>query len=201
MIFKNFKWIWVILALAGAVWCIGCSGSDDSTTSEQGDDFHHTPPGDVQARIEDLKRLFPEETYDKITAKSRDNSVCVERNREQLDLPGSPNGEWYYTYENLIKGMAELVEFADDGDENTKKLEIAAFLANIAQETGAKISVTHLEAPVVGYRRAMVLFGKIRISVALRQQVQDTLGGGRISLPGPPTIRHLEKQWVLGMNI
>ncbi len=140
MIFKNFKWIWAILALAGAVWCIGCSGSDDSTTSEQGDDFHHTPPGDVQARIEDLKRLLPEETYDKITAKSRDNSVCVERNREQLDLPGSPNGEWYYTYENLIKGMAELVEFADDGDENTKKLEIAAFLANIAQETGAKIS-------------------------------------------------------------
>ncbi|MFH1481838.1 MAG: chitinase [Pseudomonadota bacterium] len=55
-----------------------------------------------------------------------------------MDLSDLPNGQWYYTYDNLIRGMAQLKEFANEGDENTKKLEIAAFLANIAQETGAK---------------------------------------------------------------
>ena len=141
MIIKNFKWIWVIFALAIAVWCIGCSGSDDSTTSEQGGDFHHTPQANLQAKIEDLKRLLPEEAYDTITEKSRDNPACREGNRDEFVPPLSdkPNGQWYYTYENLIKGMAELMEFANEGDENTKKLEIAAFLANIAQETGEKV--------------------------------------------------------------
>ena len=142
MIFKNFKWIWVILALAVAVWCIGCSGSDDSTTWEQGDDFEPTPPGDVPSRIKDLKRLLSEETYNIITSESRDNPECIEANRGQFDPPldKRPNGQWYYTYENLIKGMAKLEEFANEGDENTRKLEIAAFLANIAQETGAKVA-------------------------------------------------------------
>jgi hypothetical protein len=140
MIFKNFKWIWVIFALAIAVWCIGCSESDESTTSEQGGDFHHTPQTDLQARIEELKRLLPEGAYDTITEKSRDNQLCRESNRQQLGLSELPNGQWYYTYDNLIKGMAELMEFANEGDENTKKLEIAAFLANIAQETGAKVT-------------------------------------------------------------
>ena len=126
-----------MLMLALAVWCIGCSGSDDSTTSGQGDDFHHTPPADLQARIEDLKRLLPEGTYDTITEKSRDSQLCRESNRQQLGLSELPNGQWYYTYDNLIEGMAQLEEFANEGDENTRKLEIAAFLANIAQETGA----------------------------------------------------------------
>jgi len=146
MIFKNFKWIGVILALALSVLCMGCSGSDDSTTSEQDGDFHHTPEGEVQAKIKDLKLLLPEKVYNTITAKSLNNSECVEKgNGEELDLPKKengellPNGQWYYTYDNLITGMAELDEFADEGDENTKKLEIAAFLANIAQETGAKV--------------------------------------------------------------
>jgi len=137
MIFKNFKWIWVIPALAVAVLCMGCSGSNDSTTSEQGGEFTPTPEGDMEARIKALKDLLPEEVYDTITEKSRNDTRCRESNWEQLGLPDSPNGQWYYTYENLIKGMAELEEFANEGDENTRKLEIAAFLANIAQETGA----------------------------------------------------------------
>lgn len=137
MIFINFKRRWVMLALALAVWCMGCSGSDDSTTSQQGDGFHRTPPADVQARVEDLKKLLPREVYDTITAGSRNNEECWDRNRDILGLPPELNGQWYYTYDNLIKGMAQLEEFANEGDENTKKLEIAAFLANIAQETGA----------------------------------------------------------------
>jgi len=116
---------------------MGCSGDDDSTTSEQGGDFHPTPEGDMQARIKALEDLLPKEVYHTITEKSRDDERCREGNREKLGLPNSPNGQWYYTYENLIKGMAELEEFANEGDENTRKLEIAAFLANIAQETGA----------------------------------------------------------------
>jgi len=116
---------------------MGCSGSNDSTSSEQGGEFTHTPPGDIPERIEALEKLLPEEVYNTITEKSRDDERCKESNREQLGLPDSPNGQWYYTYENLIKGMAELEEFANEGDENTRKLEIAAFLANIAQETGA----------------------------------------------------------------
>ena len=103
-------------------------------------DFHHTPTADEQKRIEDLKRLLREGTYYTITEKSRNNVNCREGNREQLGLSDLPNGQWYYTYDNLIKGMAELMEFANEGDENTKKLEIAAFLANIAQETGAKVT-------------------------------------------------------------
>jgi len=71
MICKNFKGRWVMLALALAVWCMGCSGSDDSTSSQQGDYFQRTPEGDMQARIEDLKRLLPEETYETITERSR----------------------------------------------------------------------------------------------------------------------------------
>ena len=147
MICKIFKGIWVMLALALAVWCIGCSGSDDSTTSEQGGDFHHTPAEDVSARIEELKLLLPEETYNTITAESRDNPGCRESNREQLGLSDLPNGQWYYTYDNLIEGMAELKEFANEGDENTKKLEIAAFLANIAQETGGKVPGDEFGSP------------------------------------------------------
>ena len=139
MISKIFKGVWLILALALAVWCMGCSGSDDSTTSEDEGNFHHTPEGDMEARIKALKDLLPEEVYDTITKESRYSELCREGNREQLGLSDKPNGEWYYTYENLIKGMAELKEFANEGDENTRKLEIAAFLANIAQETGAKV--------------------------------------------------------------
>ena len=126
-----------MLALALAVWCMGCgSENNDSTTSEESGDF--TLSTNVQKRIEELKRLLPEETYNTITAGSRDNDLCRESNREQLGLSDLPNGQWYYTYDNLIKGMAQFEEFANEGDENTRKLEIAAFLANIAQETGAK---------------------------------------------------------------
>ena len=143
MICNSFKGKLVLLALALAVLCMGCSGGDDSTTSEQseqGGDFTQTPEGDMKERIENLKLLLPEEIYNTITDKSRENPACIEGNRDQLGLPDEPNGQWYYTYENLIKGMAELEEFANKKyDENTRKLEIAAFLANIAQETGAKV--------------------------------------------------------------
>ena len=137
MICNSFKGKLVLLALALAVLCMGCSGDDDSTTSEQGGDFTQTPEGDIPERIANLKLLLPEEVYNTITDKSRNDPRCRESNRKELGLPDSPNGQWYYTYENLIKGMAELEEFANEGDDNTKKLEIAAFLANIAQETGA----------------------------------------------------------------
>ncbi len=133
--FKQEKWVMLMLALM--VWCVACSDHDSSTgPSNLVGDFDPTPAGEIQARIAELKLLLPEETYDIITKKSSNDPRCKEANRAQLGLPDSPNGQWYYTYDNLIRGMAEWKEFANEGDENTRKLEIAAFLANIAQETG-----------------------------------------------------------------
>jgi hypothetical protein len=122
-----------ILIVASVVLCAGCGSSTGNTS---GDDFTHST--NVDQRIEQLKTLLPEAIYDTITAGSRDNILCREDNRATLGLSDLPNGQWYYTYDNLIAGMAELEQFANEGDENTKKLEIAAFLANIAQETGAQ---------------------------------------------------------------
>jgi hypothetical protein len=139
--FKQGKWVMLILALA--VWCVGCSDDNGSTTSSKLlSDFHPTPDSELQAKIDALKLLLPESTYNIITEKSRNNPDCWERNWDKLGLPDPKeanglNGQWYYTYENLIQGMAEWKEFASkDLPENTRKLEIAAFLANIAQETG-----------------------------------------------------------------
>lgn len=130
--------IWVVLILALTVWCVGCSDDDDpgsTTSSNQPYDFDPTPLWGVNERKKELMRLFPEEIYNEITAGTR-KWQCREHNWEELGLPASPNLEWYYTYENLIEGMAKWQEFAAQGDDNTKRLEIAAFLANIAQETG-----------------------------------------------------------------
>lgn len=126
----------VICVLFLVVLGVGCGSSGSSGVSE--DDFTHVTGGtELQARIDALKALIPESVYNTITAGSRDNAACRESNREELGLPDTPNSQWYYTYDNLIAGMAELEDFAGEGDENTRKLEIAAFLANVAQETGA----------------------------------------------------------------
>ena len=137
MICKILKGRWLILVLAFAVWCMGCAGNDDFTLE---DDFEETPLEAMPERIETLKRLFPKALYEKITKDSRNHPGCIEsHNREELKLSEKPNGQWYYTYDNLIEGMAKLEEFAAEGTDNTRKLEIAAFLANVAQETGAKV--------------------------------------------------------------
>lgn len=127
---------WVMLMLALAVWCVGCSDHDSSTGhSNQPNNFDPTPLWQIDQRKKDLMRFLPKETYDKITEGTK-KCDCREKNRVELNLPDKPNWEWYYTYENLIEGMAKWEEFAAEGDDNTRKLEIAAFLANIAQETG-----------------------------------------------------------------
>jgi basic endochitinase B len=116
-----------------------CGSSDD-------DDFRRTL--NLEQRKEILKQLFTEAMYNTITAESRNNVACKESNRAELlpeDVQNLPNGQWYYTYENLITGMAEMEDFATESDdENINKLEIAAFLANIAQETGAGIQADPL---------------------------------------------------------
>jgi len=122
-----------ILMLALGFLCTGCNDDASSTVEETG---NFTLSANQEQKIEDLKKLFPQSIYDTITAGSRNNLDCREHNREQLGLSELPNGQWYYTYDNLIQGMARLEQFANEGDENTRKLEIAAFLANIAQETG-----------------------------------------------------------------
>ncbi len=131
------KWVVLSLLLALSLWCVGCGSSSDGTAT-QGDDFVLTT--DIPGREEALRLLLPKETYNIITAESLNNDECREHNRAELGLGALPNGQWYYTYNNMIAGMAEMEEFASEGaDENTNKLEIAAFLANVAQETGAKV--------------------------------------------------------------
>jgi len=89
-----------------------------------------------------IEALISEEQFNQITADARNNPACVEANAEALGLPmenGKPmiNGKWYYTYENFRDAMKAITQFAGEGDENTRKLEIAAFFANVAQETGS----------------------------------------------------------------
>lgn len=137
----NYKFLmvrFIVLSLILSFWSFGCgSGSEGADpASWETDDHDFTLSTDLQARIDALKALLPESVYDTITADSRNNILCREENRTELGLPDTPNGQWYYTYDNMIAGMARLEEFANEGDENTRKLEIAAFLANVAQETG-----------------------------------------------------------------
>jgi chitinase len=121
---------------------IACSSSS-STPDNDNDDFVVTT--DLEGKKEILKRLFTEAMYNTITEKSRSLPNCVESNSAELlpkDVQGLPNGQWYYTYDNLIAGMAKMENFATESeDENINKLEIAAFLANIAQETGTGVEV------------------------------------------------------------
>lgn len=86
---------------------------------------------------DDLTSLITEDQYNQITADSRNCVHCYENNRAKLGLPDDLNGQWYYTYENFINAMRKVPKFAGEGDLNTRKLELAAFFANVAQETGA----------------------------------------------------------------
>lgn len=86
---------------------------------------------------DDLTKLITEDQYNQITASSRNNAACREGNRKALGLSDSINGQWYYTYDNFIAAMRKVPNFAGKGDLNTRKLELAAFFANVAQETGS----------------------------------------------------------------
>ncbi|MFH1654896.1 MAG: chitinase [Pseudomonadota bacterium] len=132
MNYVTFEKKCLVVVFAIIICCIGCASSDD-------DDF--VVAADLQERNDALKLLFTENMYNTITEKSRNNLDCRESNRATLGLSDLPNGEWYYTYDNLIAGMAKMEQFASEGDDNTNKLEIAAFLANIAQETGTGIDL------------------------------------------------------------
>lgn len=127
------------LLVALALSCIAC-GSSDTAADDGEDDFVVTT--ELEGREAALKLLFTEAMYNTITEKSRNNIACRESNRAELGLSDLPNGQWYYTYDNLIAGMAKMEKFGtESADENTNKLEIAAFLANIAQETGTGVEV------------------------------------------------------------
>ena len=129
----------LVVAFLLVVCCIGCGSASNTAADDGEDDF--VLASDQQGRDAALRLLFPESIYNTITEKSRDNAGCKESNAASLGLPAEPNGQWYYTYENLIAGMAEMENFATESDDdNINKLEIAAFLANIAQETGGKVT-------------------------------------------------------------
>ncbi len=131
---------WMVVTLCILFCGVGCGSPGSTAPAASEDDFDVATAAEQQTRDAALRLLFTEDMYNTITAESRDNPNCKEANRVALGLSELPNGQWYYTYDNLIAGMAEMEEFASEGaDENTNKLEIAAFLANIAQETGGKM--------------------------------------------------------------
>ncbi len=145
MIIKKIsKTIYIILLSVLILNFIAC-GSLSSNNSESEDDFVVVTGAEETSREEILKSLFTEEMYNTITEKSQNNQACKESNRAELlpeGVQNLPNGQWYYTYENLIAGMAHMEGFgAASDDENINKLEIAAFLANIAQETGTGTTI------------------------------------------------------------
>jgi len=184
---KTFGKRSLVTVLFLVVCCIGCGSS--STVSDDGDDFTVATVAEQQSREGALKLLFTEDVYNTITAESRNNLNCRETNREELGLSDLPNGEWYYTYDNLIAGMAKLEEFASDGaDENTNKLEIAAFLANIAQETGGKIPGDPYGSP-----GCVVFPTPVRLPVMVE--------GARTSFHGIPTTARLARRWASGWNM
>jgi predicted chitinase len=47
-----------------------------------------------------------------------------------------PNRNGFYTYANMCKAIGKYPPFATSGDTTAKKREVAAFLANVARETG-----------------------------------------------------------------
>ncbi|KMQ51321.1 chitinase, GH19 family [Chitinispirillum alkaliphilum] len=55
-----------------------------------------------------------------------------------------PNRNPFYTYADLISAAASYPEFANTGDLTTRKREVAAFLANIAHETGNLVYVEEI---------------------------------------------------------
>ncbi|MBC8419481.1 MAG: hypothetical protein H8E10_12875 [Desulfobacterales bacterium] len=140
-ILKSWTWMMLIFLVA---WCPGCSSDSNSNSSNSTNepyDFDPTPTYLQQDRQTEIKKLFPKEIYDVLTKVSRTYPDCKEDAEIQENVipeafRGKPNGEWYYTYEQIVSAMAAFLEFANEGNENTKKLEIAAFLANVAQETG-----------------------------------------------------------------
>ena len=86
---------------------LGGLGSGCASTSADEADFALATDDEQLTRIDDLKLLLPEATWNTITKESRDNAACRESNREALGLSDLPNGQWYYTYANVIAAMAE----------------------------------------------------------------------------------------------
>ena len=52
-----------------------------------------------------------------------------------------PNHNSFYTYDSLVTAMAVYPAFTKTGTTNTRKLEAAAFLANVGHETGSLVYI------------------------------------------------------------
>ncbi len=59
-----------------------------------------------------------------------------------------PDRNAFYTYEGLVAAVEAYPAFADTGDLDTRKREAAAFLANMARETGELVYIEQIEKDV-----------------------------------------------------
>ena len=61
-----------------------------------------------------------------------------------------PNRNSFYTYAGLTDAMAKFPDFAGTGDEQTRKRELAAFLANVDHESGGLVHVEEINRAAWG---------------------------------------------------
>jgi predicted chitinase len=64
---------------------------------------------------------------------------------EQLFNQMFPDRDSFYTYQGLVNAASEYPAFASTGDLDTRKREAAAFLANVARETGHLIYIDQIQ--------------------------------------------------------
>ena len=111
MIFKIFKGIWLILALALAVWCTGCSGSDNS--SEQVLEGKN---------VKFIESVFP-------TDESWANTFPI--------AVSNPNctGAATLSRAHFLSAVGDFPDFCGSESTETNEQELAAFFANVSLET------------------------------------------------------------------
>jgi len=113
MICNFFKGIWVIFALALVVWCTGCSGNDNSTTSGE------APKVD---NLEFIKSVFP-------TDKSWTDTFPIAASHP------SCTGAATLSRAHFLSAVGDVPAFCGSESAETNKQELAAFLANVSLET------------------------------------------------------------------
>jgi chitinase len=91
-----------------------------------------------------------------------------------------PNRNPFYTYDALVAAASTFQGLATTGDTDTRKREVAAFLANVSHETGGLVYVEEINKAVYSTPR-----GARRAAVAPR--ASGTTGAAPCSCPGTAT--------------
>lgn len=105
-----------------------------------------------------IRMLFPNYTLDASASPdpsasgdqdspSEDGSSLISSTQFDAMFPGRNS---FYTYAGLMDALAKFPAFAGTGDEETRKRELAAFLANISHESGGLVHVEEINRAAWG---------------------------------------------------